>query len=389
MIHLFVNALAASAGGGLTYIRNLVPHLATRHDMRATILISPELRQEFPQYPNVAFAEHKGTSSWTGRLWREQAALPELIRGSGANVLLSAGNFALRRSPVPQILLSRNSLYTSADFYRDLRARRHYRLWVDTYLKGLLAKRSIRWADRTVAPSHAFAHELEQWSGLPVTAIHHGFDHDAFFADTTPLPEEVQQKLQAGGSALRLLFVSHYNYYRNFETLFRALPWLRERLAPRDVKLFLTCRLRSEDNPGPYRAEAAARLVKQLGVANDVIELGTVPYRLLHQVYRACDIYVTPAYTETFAHPLVEAMACALPVVASDLPVHREICGEAALYFSRFSPQELSDRVEQIAKTPALARQLPERGLERSREFSWDAHVETLLSLARQLLSSL
>ena len=64
-----------------------------------------------------------------------------------------------------------------------------------------------------------------------------------------------------------------------------------------------------------------------------VVELGAVPYSLLHQVYRECDIYVTPAYAESFAHPLVEAMASGLPIVASDLAVHREICQDAAIYF--------------------------------------------------------
>ena len=68
-----------------------------------------------------------------------------------------------------------------------------------------------------------------------------------------------------------------------------------------------------------------------LGVRdNATLELGTVPYRSLHRLHRACHIYVTPAYAETFAHPLVEAMSSGLPVVASDLPVHREICGDAA-----------------------------------------------------------
>ena len=62
--------------------------------------------------------------------------LPRLIRQSRAEVLISAGNFALRKSPVPQILLSRNALYTSADFFRDLRARRDYRLWLDRVSGG-------------------------------------------------------------------------------------------------------------------------------------------------------------------------------------------------------------------------------------------------------------
>jgi hypothetical protein len=84
-----------------------------------------------------------------------------LIRHSGADVLLSTGNFALYRSPVPQILLSRNALYTSSYFLHDLRDRGDYRLWLDTEVKATLAQWSVRAADCTVAPSEAFANELD------------------------------------------------------------------------------------------------------------------------------------------------------------------------------------------------------------------------------------
>ena len=46
MIHIFVNALAASAGGGLTYVRNVIPHIAARTDVRATVLMDAALHQE-------------------------------------------------------------------------------------------------------------------------------------------------------------------------------------------------------------------------------------------------------------------------------------------------------------------------------------------------------
>ena len=131
--------------------------------------------------------------------------------------------------------------------------------------------------------------------------------------------------------------MSHYNYYRNFDTLFRALPILSERLHRKKMKLFLTCQLSPRKKPGSYRAESASSLMNSLGVSENVVELGTVPYRSLHHLYRASDIYVSPAYAESFAHPLLESMSSGLPLVASDLPVHREICGDAATYFPRFS----------------------------------------------------
>ena len=180
-----------------------------------------------------------------------------------------------------QILLSRNALYVCRDFLSDLRSRGEYRLFLETELKGALAKWSVQTADLTVAPSDAFAEQLRQWTGKPVAAVHHGFDRDAFVSDKSPLPEAVQQRLDSARDSLRLLFVSHYNYYRNFETLIRALPLIRREIKPRGVRLFLTCKLTAGENPGSYRPDSAAALVRELGLGNEVIELGTIPYQLL------------------------------------------------------------------------------------------------------------
>ncbi len=386
MIRLFINGLAASAGGGLTYLRNVIPHLARRVDTETTVLLNPAIRREFGELPNIFFVETAETSRVFRRVVREQTTLPKLIRRSGAQVLISAGNFALWNSPVPQILLSRNSLYTSRDFLRDVRARGDYAIWADTIIKGWLARRSISCADITVAPSEAFAQELSQWSGRKVLSVHHGFDPDAFTSDAAQLPSAAQIQLERGKDALRLLFVSHYNYYRNFETLFRAMPILSSRLQGKQVKLFLTCRLNSGDNPGAYRAESAALLANDL--RGDIVELGTIPYHSLHHLYQACHIYVTPAYAESFAHPLIESMSSGLPVVASDLPVHREICGDAGIYFPRFSPDALAERVLQVQESPELAEKLSSNGLRRARDFSWSKHVERLVVLAQELARS-
>ena len=130
-----------------------------------------------------------------------------------------------------------------------------------------------------------------------------------------------------------------------------------------------------------FASEAKALL------GEEVVELGAVPYAMLHHLYRACDLYVTPAYAETFAHPLVEAMASGLPVIASDLAEHREICGEAALYFACFSPEVLTERIGQATQSTGQTAVMREMGIVRSRDFSWDKHVEELLVLARSIAS--
>ncbi len=386
IMHLFINSLAASAGGGLTYIRNVLPHLAARPEVRITLALPPGLKEEFCSFAQVDFVELACSSA--RRFWYEQSALAGVIRRCRAEVLLSTGNFALRKSPVPQILLSRNSIYTSPDYYRDLRSRHEYRAWLDTCLRAALARKSIRWAGVAVAPSEAFAAELRRWTGAPVLAIHHGFDLETFTRDSSPLSSEVEQQLQAAQDCFKLLFVSHYNYYRNFETLIRALPLLRNRMAGTPIKLLLTCNLAAGKNPGAYRPETAAALVRKLGVSDMVLELGAIPYRQLHRLYTRANVYVTPAYTETFAHPLVEAMASGLPVVASDLAVHREISAEAALYFERFSALALAETVMHVARSPEASKRMAAAGIARARQFSWKTHVEKILELSRTMLDS-
>lgn len=385
MIRIFLNGLGACAGAGLTYLHNVVPQLSRMPGAHTTLAVAPRLRPQFAGLANISLAGIPDLGAAPRRFLYEQLRLPAAIRQSRADVVISAGNFAVRNCHVPQILLSGNSLYTSADFERDLRARREYRMWLDNRIRGFFARRSVRWADCTVAPTQAFADQLQSWAGRPVTAIHHGFDHREFFRDESPLPANIQQKLAGGDRSLRLLFVSHYNYYRNFETVFRAVPLICGRLPGVQVRLFLTCALRDEETPGAYRTARASALIAHLGIRDEVVELGAVSYGQLHHLYQACDIYVTPAYTETFAHPLVEAMASGLPIVASDLAVHREVARDAALYFDRFSQEQLAEAVSRVALQDSLRARLSFNGKQRSLDFSWKRHVEALLDVADRL----
>jgi glycosyltransferase involved in cell wall biosynthesis len=387
-MRLFIHALGSSAGGGLTYLRNVVPHLAARAEVEVTLLTGRTAAEAIPDAGGVQIltggAEEQ--SALARFLW-EQRKVPELVRKVGADVLLAAANFAIWKAPVPQILLSRNSLYTSADFRRDLRRRGERWLLADTRLKGFLARQSIRRAELTLAPSEAFARDLTAWAGREVCALHHGFDRDLFFRNGTMLPSPIREKLKADEGTVRLLFVSHYNYYRNFETLLRAVALLKRRQPSRKLKLILTCELAPGKNPGNYRTDEASALLRELDITDGVVQLGAVPYSALHQVYSSCDIYITPAYTETFAHPLVEAMASGIPIVASDLAVHREITGGNALFFERFSPDDLADKVAQLMDSAAQRSELRTKGLAQAEKFSWKSHVERLVEMASSLVS--
>lgn len=359
----------------------LVPpeHLAVYAD-----LASPRVRIE-------TIAQRGGL---LGRWWWEQTGLRGLLKERRIAVLVSLGNFAMFAAPVPQVLFNRNALYFSPLFARDLLARGEYAAWFGHQVKSWLARRSIRTANVNVAPSAAFLQELQPVTNLSLNdqlaVLPFGFDQFQFTGNSTPLTAAVYTKLNLQPNCRRLLYVSHYNYFRNFETLLRALPALQRSLreqAGLQLQLVLTTDLKPGAVYGGYDASAASALIDELGVRADIAMLNSVPYEQLHQLYQLCDAYVCPSYAESFGHPLVEAMASGLPVAAADLPIHREMCGEAALYFDVFAEKALAEQCARLLLDAPLRNTLIEKGKQRSQEFSWDKHCEGLTALIRSCLA--
>jgi len=80
---------------------------------------------------------------------------------------------------------------------------------------------------------------------------------------------------------------------------------------------------------------------------------------------------IFPSLYEGFGLPLVEAMTCSCPLICSDIPSSREVCGEAALYFDAEQPEDLANKLEMIMNNSSQAEELIKRGILQSRNFSW------------------
>ncbi len=113
--------------------------------------------------------------------------------------------------------------------------------------------------------------------------------------------------------------------------------------------------------------------------------IGAVPYQEILAHYRAADLFVFPSYLETFGHPLLEAMAADLPVVAADIPVFREIAGDGAIYADPHDASALASAMERVITQPDASRALRSRARLRLEEFGWDASAHTLLDVLHEL----
>jgi glycosyltransferase involved in cell wall biosynthesis len=101
--------------------------------------------------------------------------------------------------------------------------------------------------------------------------------------------------------------------------------------------------------------------------------LGATQDDVLPALYSGAAGFVYPSLYEGFGLPPLEAMGCGCPVAVSDIPAHREICGETAMYFDPFSPEDISSKLDALLRLdPAKRTSLIERGLQRASGYTWE-----------------
>ena len=114
--------------------------------------------------------------------------------------------------------------------------------------------------------------------------------------------------------------------------------------------------------------------------------LGRVSDGALRALYEHAACFVFPSRYEGFGLPAVEAMACACPVVASDIPVLREVCGEAALFADPFSQNAFVREVMRLLDEDGLADRLREAGAARLLRYNWAEASTAMANVIRAAL---
>ena len=104
-------------------------------------------------------------------------------------------------------------------------------------------------------------------------------------------------------------------------------------------------------------------------------------YAELRRLYQSAEALVFPSFYEGFGMPPLEAMRLGCPVIASDIPALREVCGDAALYANPHRPAEIARAIRRLMDDPELARVLRERGMRRAAMFTWERCARETLSV--------
>lgn len=134
-----------------------------------------------------------------------------------------------------------------------------------------------------------------------------------------------------------------------------------------------------------WSSEEAYFLIKNSCRKDEIILINNVQEEDKEYFYNLASVFVYPSFFEGFGFPPLEAMACGIPVIASNNSSVAEIVGEAGTLIDPAKPQEIFQALQEIISSKDLREKLVQKGLQKAKEFQWKAGAEDLLKLCYNL----
>lgn len=279
----------------------------------------------------------------------ELASVGAAARRLGADVIHSPANFGPVRPPVPLVLT-----------LHDVLAFQH-----PEYLPSRLSAAPIRWlvgaaaraASVVVTVSDAARADIVDRVGVPegrLTVIHPG----SAAPETAPQPRQPRHIFSLGNRMP----------HKNFPALLHALALIPEVSRP-------TLTISGSHGDDPLRP-----LVDELGLDAWVNLRPWLTRDEIERLYATSTAVVFPTLFEGFGLPVLEAMARGCPVLCSDIPVLREVGGDAVRYFDPRDPSAIAEAISAAVADPRSLAGFTTAGLTRASNFDWEATATAMLA---------
>ena len=348
-VRVLINALHSKSGGGVTYIRNMLPELVQHSELDIHIVLQDKQVPLFEDYlKGVSLHTLVDLNGFGAMIFAEQMSLPKIAKEIDASVIFSTANYG-PLIPRNTVILLRNSLQVVSVERRLKKLVYWFALTAATLASFFRAREVIAVSiyARNTSISGVFKRLREGISIVP-----HGISDEFRAVENTDCAENF------------ILTVSDIYVQKNLQVLIRGFA---------DVL---------KDRPGlilkvagkPLDQEYYSRmitLIDELNITNSVQFLGHVENNRLKELYKNCSVFAFPSTVETFGNPLVEAMACGCPIVCSNAAAMPEIAGDAVIYVDPLSPSDISKAIVRFLDDGVLRAEFRKRAKKKSIIYSW------------------
>jgi glycosyltransferase involved in cell wall biosynthesis len=246
----------------------------------------------------------------------------------------------------------------------DTTTRFPFLYWFKFFVYLLVFRLAVKRAKKIIVPSKAVKEELiERYRLNPqkVVVIYEGVDDKFKTKDQRPKTKDQF-----------LIYTGSLYPHKNVERLIKAIKGLK-------IKLVICC---SRD----VFWQRMKKKIKEMKAEKFVKLLGFVPDEELVSLYQRAAVFVQPSLMEGFDLTVIEAMASGLPVICSDIPVHREICGKAAVYFNPYDVRDMAEKIKLILQSPKLRGNLRQKGLRQAGQYSWQKMTRKTIEIYQEAL---
>lgn len=231
-------------------------------------------------------------------------------------------------------------------------------------------ERSISRADAVITVSHAVKEEVLGVFKIDERSVH--VCHNALRPEMKP-----GEKPKTG--MRYILFAGNIDAQKNLATLVCAFSKLKQDPIYKDLHLVIAGKKRG----GYVELESA---VQSSPYRSFIHMPGYVSDEELASLYRGAEAFVMTSVYEGFGIPIIEAMAFGTPVIASDIPVFREVAGSTALIYGRPRDEEmLYSAIDEVLRNETLRSRLVSEGLKKAGNYSPESmarrHMEIYASL--------
>ncbi|MEO0202260.1 MAG: glycosyltransferase family 1 protein [candidate division WOR-3 bacterium] len=177
-----------------------------------------------------------------------------------------------------------------------------------------------------------------------------------------------------------ILYVGNRKPHKNLGRLIEAFLEIKKSF--KDIKLVILGEKYVREGK-----DIVSKLKRKFNLNDEIIEITKVSTEELVKYYNASLVVVHPSLHEGFGFTPLEAMACGVPAVVSNVSSLPEICGDSAFYFDPYDVKSISESIYKVLKDNNLRQYLINKGFERVKFFSWEKTAQQHLKAFEEVIN--
>jgi len=373
-IGIDATSLSRKGKGVSRYQYNLIKYLA-KHDKKNEYLIFLNAKNEVPELPDAPNYTYINVSAFN-TMTLEQYHMPRWFRKYGIDLLhtttdrlpiLANGKIVVYLFEIPDYRIKLQGKHVSL-----------YKKLSDSWTNYIFP-RSTQRASFIMTSSLSTQNDLVERYNIEKDKICVVYPAPEEIFIPAKSEEEAQQIRQKyGAEEGYVLHFSSSDPRDNTQMVLKAYTQALQSLNPNQKLLIV-----GDINPIKEKLDSE---IEKLGISKKVIFAGYKSGKGLVSLYCGADVYVDPSLYEGFGFQVVEAMACGVPVITSNVTSLPEVVGDAGILVDPGDVEGLASAMVRVLTNSELQESMRQKSLKRARFFSWDKLARETLEVYNQVL---